>query len=274
MSAPLYLKLGFSRFSLAEFASRLSDLLIEKGSAKEVAGYLQTNPITVRYWCKKLGIPFVGVGKKISEGHRKEPVTFTQEQKRRLIGLLLGDGRLYTEAKETAYYIHSSKHPETLYKIQATFEGKNGLTFGRAYLSQGVNKKTCRPYEFWQQQSYAHRELKPIHERWYRWEYDPKKKKERYVKYIPEDIELPPETLYEWYVGDGCISNGRYIHFCTQGFSDQCRKILRDRLHDLNIKTTLPRTKEIHVQVQSTLLFFEIIGPCLNPEYQYKWKKN
>ena len=247
----VYMKLGLT---LSEFKSAMEKWYSETGSVYAVAKKLKCSPQSIKNWMHRLNIPFFDIG--ILRSNRRREVAcgkiavLTKIQLHRLDGLLLGDGHL-RPGKYTSRYTHSSKYIQTLERITRIFDC---LIFSKPYYY--ISKIGAS----WSFASLNHIALKPIRDRWY-----PDGK-----KIIPKDIELYPETMYEWYIGDGCCSCGS-VYLCTNGFADECRELLRDKLTNLGVTTTVMSDKRIRIRTVAVQKFYSIIGSCLNPEYQYKW---
>ena len=224
-----------------EFRTYLFSLFLESKDITTVASILKVSKNTLYRWCRFFAISFSDHGRRVSAGHHKAPIVISEEQFKILDGLLLGDGYLGHDSTKSSMYAHTSKYTETLYKISNDL---SCLSFRR------INKNNLGS---WFLCSRKYRELKPIHSRWYRWEYDPKKGKERYIKYVPEDVELCPLTLYNWYIGDGWKCK-KSVAFSTQGFSNCCREILKDKLQKIGIKSTIWKDGTTYIATHSALL--------------------
>lgn len=94
-------------------------------------------------------------------------------------------------------------------------------------------------------------------------------------KIVPRDIILSPETVYWWYVGDGHLNKrDGCVVFCTNGFSIEDVEFLCSSypLKGWEARIHLNRGRPIiHIPRRHVGNLLEHIGPCRNPEYEYKW---
>lgn len=222
-------------------------------SIQQIARDCKIDYTAVRNWFKKLNIPLKGRGKRISEGNS---VHLSEYHLQILDGLMLGDGNLDSESSRSASYCHSSKYKETLCNIQKIlplewynlFRHKTTLANGKTYY--GYKLQSCH-----------YLDLKPIFDRWY----------SNSIKRVPQDIELTKLSLYHWYVGDGSLNEDGSIVFATHCFSNDCLKVLKDKLNEKGIVCSVCSSNVIRIPAYYTPRFFELIGPVSNLEYKYKW---
>ena len=133
----------------------------------------------------------------------------------------------------------------------------------------------CAPAEmrqrgrlYWQMWSPRSRLLTVQRERWY-----PDGK-----KHPPSDIELHPETVYWWYVGDGhLIKRSGCITLGTYGFLKEEVELLAHKLDSLGFSPSVhyhlhSRGYYIYIPRRCVTAFLDYLGPCQNPEYAYKWE--
>jgi hypothetical protein len=127
-------------------------------------------------------------------------------------------------------------------------------------------------------------ELKPLYQRWYpEWN--------NYKKVIPYDINVTPTVLLHWFMDDGSSFHRRknsptkqiYIEFYCQSFNREELSNLCDIInHKFDLKAA-PHLHQRHGIIKGTGMeviipqsksrdFYDIIGPCPVPSFQYKWK--
>jgi hypothetical protein len=91
-------------------------------------------------------------------------------------------------------------------------------------------------------------------------------------KRVPLDLRLTPIVAYWWFIGDGSVSKGRYdLKLSTDGFTNACRGHLVTELQALGIDATVNACGSMSVPAIDVPVFYELVGPCRNPEYSYKW---
>jgi len=232
----------------------------EKLSHGLIAERIGIHVETVRLLCRRYGIKARDHDESTSIRHQRRAgqLAMTDEEHGVLDGLLLGDGSLTTgPGKWSARYSHGSKHLETLRSIALALPS---MHFAEPHVHESVRCGTDLRGFFFKSWSYA--ALLPEWERWYG----------REKKHVPSDLHLTPQAMYWWFVGDGSIQRTRYdIKMSTEGFSESCRDILQAELERLTIHTTRPSSGTMTVCSESAMRFFGLIGPCKNPEYEYKW---
>ncbi len=253
----------FQRIGLteADFKQRLLALYNRPMSMANVASQLGIGLGTVRKWLDIYDVPRHACGECSSLTQNNNKWEPTSKKLSVLDGLLLGDGSLYRGSQCSAVYQHSSKYIETVQRIERDL-GFCGARYYTRMLGGRVYHEFRTRYI---------RELLPIFLRWYKPVWNSKKDLERWIKFVPTDIVLDCETLYNWYIGDGHLLQNRYIYLATNGFSLHCRHLLQEKMNDMGLHTNLPASGLLYVKSVSVPFFFELIGPCMNPEYKYKW---
>jgi hypothetical protein len=95
-------------------------------------------------------------------------------------------------------------------------------------------------------------------------------------KIVPEEIELTPLALAIWYMDDGSIAGKCSYYLHTQCFDENSLMILRNKLKDLNIETSLhKKLKEknqymIYIKKKSLKTFNYLILPFVCSSMRYK----
>lgn len=178
-----------------------------------------------------------------------------------LNGLLLGDGCVVqAPTKKSSCYIHSDKHKQYLQDLIEQFK-QFDIFCSEVKKHSGAFSIRTRYY----------RELNKLRYVWY-----PNGKKK-----VPKNIELTPETIKNWYIGDGTFytrKNGMkqgerlmlYMEYDTIG-----RKKLSEKLEDLGIYTSI-YFNGLYVKARSRKCFFDYMLSQNNNipiSYQYKFPK-
>jgi hypothetical protein len=101
-----------------------------------------------------------------------------------------------------------------------------------------------------------------------------------HYKIIPDDITLTPNTLLQWYIGDGYLVNLRgnpvRVQFCTDRYTDEEIRLLQrcfKRDFDLDIQIDWAR-RRLRVPTKLLGIFFSILPDCpieIREELGYKW---
>lgn len=125
--------------------------------------------------------------------------------------------------------------------------------------------------------SLSHRELKSLYERWYpKWN--------NYKKVIPEDVDISPVSLLNWFMDDGNSYQRRknskvkqiVITLCSECFTKKNQQMIVDKInkeYKLNFKVVSYNSRwRIRLPQSQASLFYDIIGPCPVPSMEYKWK--
>ena len=133
--------------------------------------------------------------------------------------------------------------------------------------------------------SLSHKELKPLYKKWY-------PKSNDYKKIIPEDVDISPLSLLNWFLDDGTSYQRRKnsktkqisITLCTDCFTKDNQQMIVDKinkeygkickvfLYNYKYRGEHRQRYRIKVSQSQSLLFYDIIGGCPVPSMEYKWK--
>lgn len=193
-------------------------------------------------------------------------------------GWMLGDGYLRLQNdRKNAVAMFTSKHRGYAEYVISCWQSM-GLTVPgiREYTREGVGRKL---YTNYYTESRAHPVLTDQYRRWY-----PGGKKK-----VPFDLRFDPIVLREWYIGDGSIDRRRGVPLLCVG-NTQKRQVLflykklsvvfgKGAFTMLKVvpKGLDSRGRKLKIQWRFSFLrfaakqFFDFIGPCVVPCYQYKW---
>jgi len=125
----------------------------------------------------------------------------------------------------------------------------------------------------------SHKDLKPLYKKWY-------PKSNDYKKVIPEDVDISPVSLLNWFMDDGTSYQRRknsktkqiVIVLCSECFTKKNQQMIVDKInkeYGLGFKVVAyshGTRWRIRLPQSQTSLFYEIIGPCPVPSMEYKWK--
>lgn len=172
-------------------------------------------------------------------------------------GLLLSDGCIKlnknksNEVSGTARYTQSCVNVEWLEKIKEHFSlyGVESTIDTGSFLSGGYHSYNII-YGF---RTRSYLEFKKLYYKWY-----PEGK-----KIVPDDIELTPDCVANWYFGDGCISktskiyNVYQIRLATCGFEIKYTRFLSELLNtSLGINSHVDKTNIIRFSRHDDVLYF------------------
>jgi hypothetical protein len=178
-----------------------------------------------------------------------------------LDGLLLGDGSLDFRGQGVRYR-HTCKHKEYLewlkskmmnYGIEFTpniYKKPNGYGTGVGYQIYSTNQDCLKDY-------------------YYRWYTNNGKKT------VPNDLEITPVLLNQWYIGDGGFDSDkgylRQIQIAAHSFTFQERDFLVKKLIELGFKASNRKKGLICISKKSIQDFLDYMGPSPVECYAYKW---
>ncbi len=194
-------------------------------------------------------------------------------------GLLLSDGSIIYR-NSTSYYSQRCKYEEWLLNIASVFN-RYGIdaVVNSIYCRDNYIINGCVMYDI---HTRFYIEFSDIRYRWYK-EWYPDSNDETsvvYKKIVPKDIELTPDCVSNWYLGDGSCTNyrGNYydVRLATCGFKKEDSIFLSNLLNDtLGIRSYVDYENRIHMtRMDSILSFFDYISGCYVPFcYDYKFPK-
>ncbi len=197
-----------------------------------------------------------GILRRVTGSPRKANyVNMTEEFVDFLNGLLLGDGCLTIGKAESAYYTHGDKNKNYITWLSSKFEffGIKGKI--RKYKNkEAYSFKSLHYYEFYK-----------LAKKWY-----PNGK-----KMIPSDFFITPNSLKNWYIGDGNYSDSPLIDSSIFSFESLIK--ISSELKNIGIKNTLNKFKDrtrIRISVNSIKQFFSYMLSMDNfipSSYLYKF---
>ena len=194
-----------------------------------------------------------------------------------ITGLLLGDGHIAQRGNSRTPRLGlTSTEPEYAQAVMAAlpFEWTPPqITPAQSMLIKG---QMCRCKASWRVNSLADVCLHEYYDKWY-----PDSK-----KVVPSDIRLTPLAVLHWFLGDGSSTwQGRpgkqhtLLSFATHGFMKAECEMLCDKLKEADPQMTFQVHKQRTFWVVETnkyaaiTAFYEYVGVCLYPCFEYKWKQ-
>ncbi len=179
-------------------------------------------------------------------------------------GELLGDGSVYVSGKNMAVYSHASKYFEYVCWLDRIFASEGLVRSGD--IGEYIHKENGATY--YSYKSIACSELRVLYNRWYN----------SGGKQVPDNIQLTPTILRQWFIGDGSIKkDGTSVRFSVDNFNARSVEILRNEFKRIDIETTIQdKGKTIYVRKKSTLSLFEFMDKSIYSEapcYEYKFDR-
>lgn len=150
----------------------------------------------------------------------------------------------------SARFSFGFKFKETIYDI---FKELSNIGFGPIYKDKKTN---C-----YHSKSHTYKEIGDLEKIWYN--------NDR-VKIVPRNLELTPNVVRWWFIGDG-IGSRYNPQLCTESFTKEENNLLIEKLTNLNIKCFLTNRNRIKIRSNSCSYFYEYIGK-LPTQYEYKNK--
>lgn len=189
-------------------------------------------------------------------------------------GFMLGDGYLSNrnKSKHSAQFIMRNKYPSYIYYVSELLANEDvdhtikindvkGNFPGSTYASTVYTK--------------FYKTFTDLEERWYETRDDG-----THFKIVPNDIQLTPISLLQWYIGDGYLVNLRSVpervQFCTDRYTDEEIIFLREVfLRDLGLDIQIDWNRR-RLRVPKRMLndFFDILPECpmqFQSNLGYKW---
>lgn len=251
------------------------EYILNKKSAKSIAisvGMKSENSVLAAL--KKFNIPTRSCSEAIHLATNKNKCLLDKNILEFIYGELLGDGCIISVSKHSGTFKYGSCKKDYIQWLSGTLAAKGILQSGEiGVMYRKAPHAKSIPKGMFTYQSLCYRELRPIRLKFY-----PNGK-----KIVPEDIELSPIMLRQWYIGDGSLIHKKgnkhpYIVLSTNGFTNDDVDILISKLKKLTLKVTKGKAAGneyiIRVSAKSSRQFLDYIGPC--PEeikncYGYKW---
>jgi len=245
-----------------------------KKDTYEIASLCNVNHATISNWLRRLKIPVRSRSEAIWLG-RMQPIKISKVLLEILNGCLLGDGWLEKDYTTRFAIEQSYAHRDWVYWLSDLFKAQ-GIEVGKASLREKISfgKKIV----LCSLKTHSYKEFNFLREKWY----------PDGVKIVPRDINLTPRTVLHWHLGDGCFTHpekvssaqGR-VYFSTQGFSEEDRDILQDKLSGIGIATYLAKQGQngtvVYIKESQVLDLFQYLGSCPKPVsslFGYKWPDN
>lgn len=229
--------------------------LYKKMSTCEIAKKYGVTQRAVSTKLKRAGIEIRGLQE--AQNLKANHITISHDIKNLIEGNLLGDGSIhYAPNKKSFCYRHSEKHKEMLNYLINKFKkvGVDSLKLSKDRL--GYYRFTTKYY----------REFKYFRDRWY----------PDGIREIPKDLNITPDMLKYWYLGDGSYNNkskSQNITLCNDS-KVLNRHILVKELRSLGLKISVYK-ECFYIKRKSWNAFFNymLVDKGIPKCYRYKFPK-
>jgi len=223
----------------------------EKLFGTEIAEMCDVHYTTIYNWLRKFDIEVRG------RGTPPNHLELSNELWELLNGSLLGDGCIHlAHHGKSASYEERDNHREYLTWL-------SDLLFGLGVESRNIKKEKKGTFVLGTK---YYRELVEVRDKWY----------PSGVKEVPDDIELAPSTLLNWFIGDGSYTPGAQGDLRLNVLCENMREglpTLKEKLEKLGISCTINSTG-IRIRNSHQDNFFNYIlsnGVEIPPCYEYKF---
>ena len=251
---------------------RNKDILYELYWEKELNGIqiakkLGAGRTTIYTWMQRFGIQkrSLSEARLLTQGNHLD---LGKVDMNLMNGLLLGDGGLgvnYKKERGSPRFAIASKHREYLEFLSKKLRDCGVQQVGK--IRKQIHKK-CNNAVSYGYSSKSYIEFHVLRNLWY----------VNRKKVVPKNIELTPECLREWLIGDGCFNTrDKNLMFCTNGFSIGDAKFLIKKFTKLGFIAKMNFWRKqpiIRISTRSTPALLDYIAPCyleLEHIWGYKW---
>lgn len=247
----------------------LWDLIIteyKKGeSINRLSQKYNKNTGQIRYKLLKANIKVRNVKEGVKDYFRKNTIVLNNDFKATIIGMLLGDGGMKISKNGiNPQFIYTDKHKEIIEYTITLFE-KNNIKCSSIW-----QNKSTKAYTF---QTETRPEFLDVYNLFY-----PKEtmiKQKQFRKILP-DINLTPEILLWWYIGDG--SSSKLSKSYNHRGQISCKHFNEFILNQLQVISNYPVKYYNHTKGgtyyfgnKGLINLLNYIGNCPFACYNYKW---
>lgn len=184
----------------------------------------------------------------------------------RIEGELLGDGCIKKRTCQSLFAFYNSNYEYT-YWLADLFKDERIKLVGNGVIKEHYYHKYWKKwYTRFGFSTWCSLQFEQLESRWY---VDRK-------KIVPSDLEISPNLVLHWFLGDGSLPKKEYAIFCTDCFSLEEINFLSEKLNSsIGIKSSIiQKEKRIFIPKTSVPQLLEYIGPAPFSSIQYKWDLN
>ena len=183
---------------------------------------------------------------------------------------MLGDGSLSNKrkSKHSASLIVKSKNLDYINWLAELFT-KEKIEFKTSQATKGNFKGSKEAYQIETKFYTTFSELENI---WYQYDGNGIRRKT-----IPNDLQLQPNVILQWYLGDGYVVNlkdiPQRIMFCTDRYNKFELNLLKQTLSNkYNIEVQIADRNRLRIPKKEMVKFLEQIPKPPTKSFEYKWK--
>jgi len=244
--------------------------VVERKSTIIVAREAGCDHKTIWLWIRKFDFKIRGHSEAVSNALTNH-LNLSRPLREFLKGEMLGDGHLRENSRWSATYECASKYFLYSQWLSETLKSFGAYQAGKILKRKHEQKspyKTSITYRY-RTRSYA--EFHMLWENWYR--KGRAEEKYKFVKIIPQNLELSPLACRQWFIGDGHLHKKKGITLSTQGFAVSEVYFLMKLLNNLQFATSYKSAvNSIYIPKRDAKCFLNFIGSCpIENIYGYKW---
>ncbi len=242
----------------------LNEYLINQKSTTQIGKQMGCSNVTISRYLIKYDIPRRNKAESVYLS-RKKNFDVVELTKNYIDGLLIGDGSIINYNRWSALYFQgfALRYKDWAEKIKKDFSsfGIASKISKRTIPKRIIKTKIVPSSEIVILWTLKYDNFLLFRKRWY----------PNGVKNIPDDIEISPEFLSNWYQGDGSIHRlQKNIVISSLSFSrDDLLKVSRKINVKLNIKSVVHKTG-IYINRKHAKLFLDYIEPYMVSCFDYK----
>lgn len=208
----------------------------------------------------------------------KSNLIITEKLRPYIDGLLLGDGSISSQNNNTGLYEQHCIYKEWLDKIK--------VDFSLFAIESKIGSETTQSSKWMDVSSFSYRlstkyyiEFKEMKKMWYKPIFYEDKDGYEYFKYkktVPKDIQLTPECVANWYMGDGdCHKHNYNKRLSSCGFNNEDVYFLSNLLNNtLDIESYVDKRNTITIgKLSDRIEFLNYIKDFKVSCYDYKFKE-
>ncbi len=183
-------------------------------------------------------------------------------------GLMLSDGNIVVRNNSAGYYRQNCHYKEWLVDIsnKLSLYDIEVLVDNKPTLKSSVYKGRVIKGSVYNLRTHNYSEFVDMWKRWY----------SNNFKIIPRDIDLTPECVSNWYLGDGCTSRGSgLLSLSTKGFIEEDVDFICDKLNNiLDISFHIDKSNCVMTyKLRNRKIFLNYIKDYIPSCYSYKFPK-
>ena len=180
-----------------------------------------------------------------------------------ITGEMLGDGHIRKLESGSCMYAHFSKHRPYLTWLANELELQGFST----KLTSQLHERRGRQHDVYRLRTRIDPRLEAIHREWYTAD----------AKAVPEDFNISPIILRQWYIGDGTGfigSQQSQVQLTSQLTEEDGQKMI-DEFKNVGVQASQQVNGSLHIWKRSHTRFFEYMAELpdeIDECFGYKWR--